>query len=1083
MEDRLKKSALFSLTFVLLCLFFAPKIFSQSGPPTLSDIEALLGEEKYAEADKLAKQRIAHGLEANSLDSLDHFIIYVARAVEGLKGAEVAKTEITGLLQQLRNRFPYAVPLVRIHTNVAYFMVTRDNKFAYTILKGVDDYFIPERKRIAVELPGIYYDMGTYAMEMGDYALARSHLLQSIGFLNENPVLDKEQLVKVNHSMGMIMWNSSKLDSSIYYWDKAVTLLEESTPDDAYHYYRLATVQNGLGVANSEMGRSKEAIRFFTEAADNVKRFLESPDPHPRKENAAKNILSIIDNLGSLYSDNGDMVKATNFFQYSYAQKKNRYGNEAGTVAEGLINLAALSNNKHEFGRARAYSTEAIKKIRENELFGTAWEADAYANAAIALFNLKQPDSAFLYFEKADEVYKEITGGNLDKVYLNFLANLTDSYVADKQPQKAIATANYTLQYLGSSVGENSLRTVENLKTLINAQYHAELYREAEANSTKGLKVLNDLLAGSEDVLDSMRVEMEIPAYVYFKTKSTYELLPKKDTLLIKSLLAELTDAVKIYEKRRIILAGEQDKGALLDYIRMTTDFIKQLNFELLDLSGDTNYIDDIMGTHESSVYTRIRSRMDRQKAIRFAHLPENVQQEESKIKERLQTAFKGSGTPSGKMNSYLENVGQWNAFQQMLKTKYPDYYNMRYGATTISVKEWSKDLALDITVIRYFFADEKLFALVATNQKQVLVPLSPQNIADKIITLNADPDSIGTLAFDLYQQLWRPLEKEVATKRVIIIPDGILYHLSFEMLSPVSTQNYAEFSKNCLLHKHAISYHYSMLTLRQQIEPVKMKDNFIAFAPGFSERAKQQYLSVASGDSLYLDKAYLSLLPLPFTGILVDRIKKKFGGRVFSGNRSTPDAFREESAYHHIIHIGTHAEANNDYPEYSRLIFAKDSSNPKGENSVYLYDIYNFNLTSDLAVLTACESGKPGYQDGEGMISMAHAFNYAGSRSIMTGLWKLDEQATTRITDYFYSYLNKGQTKDEALRRAKLTYLQNAEGRMVSPTYWAGLVLMGDVEPVDLSTSSVTYFLYLGLPFLVLLLLGGWWFGRRKVK
>src|SRR5690606_2658410 len=138
---------------------------------------------------------------------------------------------------------------------------------------------------------------------------------------------------------------------------------------------------------------------------------------------------------------------------------------------------------------------------------------------------------------------------------------------------------------------------------------------------------------------------------------------------------------------------------------------------------------------------------------------------------------------------------------------------------------------------------------------------------------------------------------------------------------------------------------------------------------------------------------------------------------------------------------------------------------------SVYLYDIYNMDLISDLSVLTACESGKSGYQHGEGMVSMAHAFNYAGSRSIMTGMWKLDEQATAMITEYFYTNVRKGLPKDDALRQAKLRYLQHAEGRMLSPVYWAGLVIMGDMVPVDFRTPTRVYFYSFG-GFLLLLLM-----------
>jgi hypothetical protein len=98
-------------------------------------------------------------------------------------------------------------------------------------------------------------------------------------------------------------------------------------------------------------------------------------------------------------------------------------------------------------------------------------------------------------------------------------------------------------------------------------------------------------------------------------------------------------------------------------------------------------------------------------------------------------------------------------------------------------------------------------------------------------------------------------------------------------------------------------------------------------------------------------------------------------------------------------------------------------------------------------------------------MISLAHAFNYAGSESILTGLWKIDEQASSLLVDNFYKELLKGLPKDQALRRAKLAYLKNNEGRMLAPQYWAGLVIMGDTAPVILQKrSSSIYIIIFGV-------------------
>ncbi|MDH3711263.1 MAG: CHAT domain-containing protein [Cyclobacteriaceae bacterium] len=129
-----------------------------------------------------------------------------------------------------------------------------------------------------------------------------------------------------------------------------------------------------------------------------------------------------------------------------------------------------------------------------------------------------------------------------------------------------------------------------------------------------------------------------------------------------------------------------------------------------------------------------------------------------------------------------------------------------------------------------------------------------------------------------------------------------------------------------------------------------------------------------------------------------------------------------------------------------------------------YAYEIYSCELGSNLTVLTACETGKPSYQAGEGMISLAHAFNYAGSESLLTSLWKIDEQSSAKIVEIFYRNLIKGMEKDEALRAAKLAYLKQSQGRTVHPQYWAGLIIMGDVSPLELDKERPWWHLVLGL-------------------
>ena len=189
--------------------------------------------------------------------------------------------------------------------------------------------------------------------------------------------------------------------------------------------------------------------------------------------------------------------------------------------------------------------------------------------------------------------------------------------------------------------------------------------------------------------------------------------------------------------------------------------------------------------------------------------------------------------------------------------------------------------------------------------------------------------------------------------------------------------------------------------------------------------------------------------------------------------------SFKTNAGSHKLIHIATHAVYNDAAPEKSGLIFAKETSRPDS-NRLYLKDIYNCDLSSELTLLTACESGRSGYQDGEGMVSLAHAFNYAGSRNIVMALWKIDEHASAMIMESFIRYIKKGIPTDEALRNAKLDYLKQAEGRLTDPCYWSGMVLMGVPETIKLAPANrIYYWLFGGLTIPLAIIL--WYVSKKR--
>jgi CHAT domain-containing protein len=85
----------------------------------------------------------------------------------------------------------------------------------------------------------------------------------------------------------------------------------------------------------------------------------------------------------------------------------------------------------------------------------------------------------------------------------------------------------------------------------------------------------------------------------------------------------------------------------------------------------------------------------------------------------------------------------------------------------------------------------------------------------------------------------------------------------------------------------------------------------------------------------------------------------------------------------------------------------------------------------------------------GEGVMSLARGFMYAGCPSVVMSLWPIDDKSTSLLMNNFYKNLLKRQSKDGALRQAKLEFLKNADEVKANPFYWSGMIFIGNTEPI----------------------------------
>ena len=172
-------------------------------------------------------------------------------------------------------------------------------------------------------------------------------------------------------------------------------------------------------------------------------------------------------------------------------------------------------------------------------------------------------------------------------------------------------------------------------------------------------------------------------------------------------------------------------------------------------------------------------------------------------------------------------------------------------------------------------------------------------------------------------------------------------------------------------------------------------------------------------------------------------------------------------------MYFSTHAIADATDPLRSKLVLAKEIGPQIEDGYLHAYELFGLELDADLAILNACESGIGNLQAGEGMISLAYSLQFAGCRTAALSLWKVDEKVNTQITATFLDFLQKGHDKSEALRLAKLAFLEGQSEVLRHPFYWGGMVLMGQDGPIHWQGNQRPWWLWsiLGLCLLLLAL------------
>jgi CHAT domain-containing protein len=503
--------------------------------------------------------------------------------------------------------------------------------------------------------------------------------------------------------------------------------------------------------------------------------------------------------------------------------------------------------------------------------------------------------------------------------------------------------------------------------------------------------------------------------------------------------------------------------------------------YELYKHTKDPKYVEVAFFYSERGKSTLLVNALRSKENQTLLNLPDDFVQQEKTYKAQLKNLQKSQLEASNiaERNTIQQAINDLNItieqFKRMIQEKYPSYYEHRYRVNLSKIKDIQAYLAKkDQVLIEYTLGLEYSFVFVISNNSMDMLPLkfSAKDLSKYTLNLrktltnyhfiikNAkEADLLYTEAAQyFYTTFVEPAVSNIEKgQHLIIVPDQELGHLPFETFLTAQPKKALKFANYpYLLKDYPISYSYSATILlgqeRQQKKRIIPKRGVLAFAAEYPAISSNSFSHQRGGDIGIVREG---LMPLPGAVEEVNLLQEHLFGTFHNGLTASEANFKKEASNYGIIHLAMHGVLDNKNPILSSLVFSEDSSTVE-DNFLRAYEIAQLELNADLVVLSACETGYGKFQQGEGVMSLAHSFSYAGASSILMSLWQVNDFSTSQIMKNFYTNLACGASKEVALRKAKLDYLENKENQAaLHPAYWAAFIQTGDVKPLDLVSKT----------------------------
>ncbi|MBW1295856.1 CHAT domain-containing protein [Aquimarina litoralis] len=963
-----------------------------------------------------------------------------------------------------------------------------------------------------------YNNLGQVYLAENDFTSAEEEFKKAI---NVDKSEDNSFLAFSYNNLARIYYIKAKYEVSIEFMSKAIFLEKRRLGED---HPQIARYYNNIGTIYERLGKDEEALAYYKKAL--AIQLQVSGNSH-------SSIASFYNNISKILYKKGDLDGSIEYLEKAIEIAKQVYGEDNLKLVNYYSNISYKYGDKGKFQKALFYTKKALEiSFKFNEV-DSYYVASTYNNMASIHMALGQYEKALHYSIKSNEIREKLFGKIHPDVATSYL-NLGQISFLKEDMKQALSYFKKSERIKVKTLGKDHLDLGKNYFDigelyLKNKQYDSALYYQNKALKVyknnvyeKDYRVLRTYCQIGNSYRKKKQLKQAMSYYDmvldFDKKKSLNKLIENSDFNTLKALLYAYTGKGGVYRDlyfkendinylknsidnyknadtlaitTRHFLFGYKEKLLVSEAVKKMYGGAIQSTLQLFVINNDPNLLQNAYEYSEKSRSSVLKDLLQDSNAKSFSGLsPDLIELEksvkidkayyESKVNEQLSNVKIDSTKLFTHQSKLFDISRRQDSLTEVLEKNYPKYHQLKYDNEVISVTEVQQKLDDQTTLLEFFTADSTTYAFTISKSNIAVKELSTSKLEEQIkefqSAITKDYEAYKEISYELYETLIAPIRKELVGSQLIIVPDGPLWHLNFDLLLTGESASNNPTNWPYLLKDYAISYANSAtLLFRDKLEQEpdsKTLQECLAFSFSGEDNA-------TTTTNVRLRSLRGSGTDLPGTREEIGAIANIVDGQYFYGSEATEQNFKQHAGAYNILHLALHGDVDNERPENSKLYFTK-SKDTVEDNYLYSHELFALDIPAELTVLSACNTGTGKIAKGEGIMSLGNAFQYAGTKSLLLTNWEVSDETTPKIMEYFYRNLKDGKNKAEALQQAKLQFLTTTNQETNHPYYWGGFYLLGDTAVIELQNDTSKYW-WIGFGVLALILVSLFWYRKKN--